>query len=249
MDAAVAEPPRIHPRAGPQARRKGAGRRGFRGQRHHRLGTHVGTHIDALAHVSQGVLYGSRDAADEQRGGRFMTGGVQDVAPIFCRGVLLDVPGALGMQACPPAFEITPAHLEAAVERQGTAVGEGEVVLVRSGWTQRWSDRDAYTGAESGSRAGQGDCPVAGRPWCACRWGRHHPLRAPSCRLRPLFPPRAPCSPGRHSPGRLRDQHHRDAGPRAVGGEVAYEFTFALSPLHLVGATGPPVRPLAIVAA
>ena len=67
-------------------------------------GGHVGTHIDALCHVShEGRLHGGLDAAEAQRGGRFSELGVETIAPMVCRGLLLDVPAALGVPACAPA--------------------------------------------------------------------------------------------------------------------------------------------------
>jgi hypothetical protein len=46
-------------------------------------GTHVGTHIDALAHVSHdGKLHGGADAAAAGRGGRFLDHGVDTKAPL-----------------------------------------------------------------------------------------------------------------------------------------------------------------------
>ena len=54
------------------------------------LGTHVGTHIDALAHVSQdGRLHGGLDAGAASSGGRFQELGVETITPIVRRGVLL----------------------------------------------------------------------------------------------------------------------------------------------------------------
>ena len=99
------------------------------------MGTHVGTHIDALSHVSQdGRLHDGSDAAEASRGGRFIQLGVHTIAPMVCRGVLLDVPAALGTpEGCPAGYEITPADLEAAEARQQTTVGAGDVVLVRRG--------------------------------------------------------------------------------------------------------------------
>jgi Putative cyclase len=64
-------------------------------------GTHVGTHIDALAHVSHdGKLHGGADAAEAGVGGRFLEHGVHTIAPMVRRAVLLDVPAALGIDAC-----------------------------------------------------------------------------------------------------------------------------------------------------
>ncbi|MDI5943234.1 cyclase family protein [Micromonospora sp. DH15] len=56
------------------------------------MGTHVGTHVDALAHVSHdGLLHGGADAAAAQSGGRFTELGVHTVAPMVRRGVLPSV--------------------------------------------------------------------------------------------------------------------------------------------------------------
>jgi kynurenine formamidase len=210
------------------------------------LGTHVGTHIDALAHVSQdGRLHGELDARAEQMGGRFLTGGVQDVAPMVCRGVLLDVPAALGIEGCPPAYEITVADLEQTVRAQRTPVAAGDVVLIRSGWGKRWDDRAAYVGAESGV-PGVG---AAGARWLAAAGVRaagadtiafeHLPAKAGHARLpahRILL-----VEHGINIIETLSLEEIAAAGIR--------EFVFILSPLHLIGATGSPVRPLAVVGA
>ena len=118
------------------------------------MGTHVGTHIDALAHVSHdGLLHGGSAADDAQRGGRFDTGGVDTVRPGLLRGVLLDVPAHLGLPACEPAFAITDEVLAATAESQGTRLQEGDAVLVRSGGAQRWADKAAYVQQALQSRA------------------------------------------------------------------------------------------------
>ncbi|MER6170392.1 cyclase family protein [Streptosporangium sp. NPDC001681] len=117
------------------------------------MGTHVGTHIDALAHVSHdGRLHGGADAAAACVGGRYPEHGIHTVAPMVCRGVLLDLPAALGVACCEPGYEITPADLDRAVREQGTEVEAGDVVLIRSGWGSRFSDPDrtVYIGSESG---------------------------------------------------------------------------------------------------
>ncbi|MGH3281233.1 MAG: cyclase family protein, partial [Trebonia sp.] len=130
-------------------------------------GTHVGTHIDSLAHVSfQGCLYGGVDAAAEQAGGRFMKHGVHTIEPMVCRGILLDVPAALGIGACEPAYEITVADLEATAAHHGISVGRGDVVLVRSGWGRRFDEgSDAYVGQGTGVPG----VSEAGATWLADR--------------------------------------------------------------------------------
>ena len=93
------------------------------------LGCHVGTHIDALAHVSQdGKLHGGIDADEAQRGGEFTESGIHTVDPIAGRGLLLDVPAALGPGACddagylPGGYEITVDDLKCTLDTQGTDI-------------------------------------------------------------------------------------------------------------------------------
>src|ERR1700677_1082054 len=69
-------------------------------------GGHVGTHIDALCHVSfQGRLYGGIDAARALSGGRFAALGVETIEPMVRRGIMLDIPAALGIDECRPGYE------------------------------------------------------------------------------------------------------------------------------------------------
>src|SRR5262245_6131875 len=77
------------------------------------LGGHTGTHIDALCHMAvNGRLHGGADAAESCAGGRFRVLGVETIGPILCRGVLLDVPGALGVPALEPGRPIRAGDLE-----------------------------------------------------------------------------------------------------------------------------------------
>jgi kynurenine formamidase len=209
-------------------------------------GGHVGTHIDALSHVSQdGRLHGGLDADEAQRGGRFAQHGVETIAPMICRGWLLDVPAALGIDACPPAYEITPEDLQLAAEAQDIDSRPGDVLLVRSGWGRRWDDVDAYVGHASGV-PGPGE---RGARWLAglrpCAVGadsiafEHLPAGAGHARLpahRVLL-----VEHGVHIIETLNLEPLAEAAVR--------EFAFVLVPLPLVGATGSPVRPLAVVPA
>src|SRR5580693_4633261 len=80
------------------------------------LGSHVGTHIDALCHFScGGKLYGGDEAAALQSySGGLRRHSIDTVAPILRRGVLLDVAASVGIDPLPSEFEIAPAHLDAA---------------------------------------------------------------------------------------------------------------------------------------
>ncbi|MFF0508742.1 cyclase family protein [Streptomyces fimicarius] len=210
------------------------------------MGTHVGTHIDAFAHVSHnGRLHGGADAQEANRGGVYPDHGAHTIAPMVRRGVLLDVPAALGTEVCEPGYEITVADLEAAEEIQGTPVRDGDVVLIRSGWGRRFDapERDAYIGHDSGV-PGVGE---AGARWLAARGV--HAAGADSIAFERLAP----------GAGHASLPAHRvllvEAGVyiietldlEEIADRRVHEFTFLLSPLPLFGATGSPVRPLAVV--
>ena len=208
-------------------------------------GTHVGTHIDALAHVSQdGRLHGDVDAFDVQQGGRFMEHGVHTIDPLFTAGVLLDIPAVLGHDACPPGYEITVADLEAAVATQGTDPGPGEVVLVRSGWGPRFDKgADAYLGHDAGV-PGVGE---AGARWLADTGARA--VGADTIAFERLAPGAGHGLLPAHRVLLVeRGVYIMEAlDLEEVARRRAHRFTFVAIPLRLVGATGSPIRPLAVV--
>lgn len=208
-------------------------------------GTHVGTHVDALGHVShEGKLYGGADAATEQVGGRFDTHGIDAFAPFVGRGVLLDVAGVKGWdQDSPPGYEITPDDVQEAVDVQGTPLRAGDVVLLRTGWARNWDDPELYRGQASG---------VPGPGEAAAGWlADHHPVAIGTDTIAfEHLPPGA---------GHARLPVHRvllvergiyiietlDLEELAAAG--IREFLLVVNPMNIPGATGAPVRPLAII--
>lgn len=205
-------------------------------------GGHVGTHIDALAHVSHdGKLFGGHDAAEASVGGRFSVHGIETVAPWVCRGVLLDVPRALGIDACDPAYEVTAADLEACE----VSLREGDVALIRTGWGRRWPDADAYVGRATG---------VPGPGEEAAKWLASRGIRAAGADS--IAFERLPAGAG-HAllPAHrvLLVEHGIHIMETLALEELAaadvHEFVFVLAPLKIVGGTGSPVRPLAVVGA
>lgn len=209
-------------------------------------GTHVGTHIDALAHVSHdGRLHGGADAEAAGRGGRYEQLGVHTITPMLRRGVLLDVPAHLGVQRCEGGYEITVGDLEGAIARQGVAVEPGDVVLVGSGWGQLFEEGGRYLGRDTGV-PGVGE---AGARWLAGH--RVHAVGADTIAFERLAPA------GGHS---LLPAHRvllvehgiyivEALDLEALAARRRHVFTFVLVPLNIHGATGSPVRPLAVVSA
>lgn len=208
------------------------------------MGTHVGTHIDAVAHVSQdGWLHGDVAAAEAQQGGRFERLGADAIAPIVGRAVLLDVPAVLGVEACAPAYEVTPDDLDTAVRLAAVDPAPGDVILVRTGWGRRWHDGSDYVGLESG---------VPGPGEAAARWlaeRRPRAVGADSIAFERLAPGAGHALLPVHRV--LLVEHGiniiETLDLEGLASDDVKVCAIVVAPLPLVGATGSPVRPLAIV--
>ncbi|AMM21938.1 cyclase [Frondihabitans sp. PAMC 28766] len=209
-------------------------------------GTHVGTHIDALAHVSHdGKLFGGLDAQEAGRGGKYVELGVHTIEPMVRRGILLDVARHLGVDVLEGGYEITAADLEATLSAEAVDLRPGDVVLIRSGWGRRFAEGAPYLGTTTGV-PGIGE---AGARWLTDR--RVHAVGADTIAFERLAPG------GGHS---LLPAHRVLLVEQGVyivealdleqlGEQRVHEFVFVLVPLNIYGATGSPVRPLAVVSA
>ena len=108
------------------------------------LGGHTGTHIDALCHFSKGLkLHGGIDVAQSYTGG-VEHGSVDTIQPILRRGVLLDVAGHEKTDILPADFAIGADSLQATAREQAVEIRKGDVVLVRTGWGRYWDNPKQY---------------------------------------------------------------------------------------------------------
>jgi kynurenine formamidase len=116
--------------------------------------TQCATQIDALAHVGyDGQLYNGHPLSSvSSRGAQHL--GIEAMrAGIHGRGVLADLPRYWGVDRLQPGQPITAADLTACLAAQGTTVGGGDVLLVRTGWVQVFlvdGDRERYLATEPG---------------------------------------------------------------------------------------------------
>lgn len=116
---------------------------------------HSGTHIDALCHVGcvhggQPYVHGDVPVRTIESPGGFGLLGAEHFPPIILRGVLLDVPAALGVECVPDLYEISAQDLQRCEERQNIAVTQGSAVLVRTGFERYWSDPAHYISQGAG---------------------------------------------------------------------------------------------------
>jgi kynurenine formamidase len=195
------------------------------------MGSHLGTHIDALCHFScGGKLHGGGEAeAVQSYGGGLQKFAVDTIAPILRRGVLIDVAGDAPVAA---DFEITPAHLE------GVDVRAGDIVLLRTGWGSYYDDARRFVNDTR--------CPGPGLS--AARW-----LSA-----RGIFAAGSDTVPFERSPDPAMPVHVHllvESGIHIIeclnleelARDGVREFLFVGAPMKIRGATGAPIRPLAIV--
>jgi kynurenine formamidase len=209
------------------------------------LGGHTGTHVDALCHVShEGKLHGGIDALEAQRGGRFQAHGVEKIPITLCRGVMLDVAALHGVSVLAPGTAITAADLDAAATRQRVEVRQGDAVLLRSGWPAHWGDPERFLGHRDG---------VPGPDESAAQWLIDHGVRLtgaetiayewiPAGRGHALLPVHRMLLV-EHGVHIVEAMNLSELHAAAVS-----EFLFVLAPIKVVGATGVPVRPIAVVA-
>lgn len=207
-------------------------------------GGHTGTHVDALAHVSHnGHLHGGVSAEEAQRGGAFSKHGVETIEPMVCRGILLDIAALHGAESLPGGYGITENDLAAATERSGVWPREGDVVLISSGWGMYFDDPEAFVGHESG---------VPGPTESAARWLADRGVRATGAETI-AYEQIKPGAGHRLLPvHRLLLFEHgihiiEVMKLNTLAAEGVEEFLFIMAPLNIVGGTGSPVRPLAVI--
>jgi kynurenine formamidase len=192
------------------------------------LGTHVGTHIDALCHFScNGFVYGQEPFEQSYERGveRFSA---DTIAPIVRRGVLLDF-GDLGEDD-----EITRADLDRV--SAGVEIGAGDVVLLRTGWARRFENAAEYVNGVKGPGPG-----LDGARWLSARG--IYAAGSDTIAFEKVPASDMPVhvhllvESGIHIIEVLNLEELARDGVR--------EFAFIAAPLKIRGATGAPMRPLA----
>lgn len=113
--------------------------------------THTGTHLDALNHFGLGGAVWNNARADRDLGSRhWLKNGADQHPPVIARGILLDVAAAAGVDHLPDSHRITADELRAVMDRQGSQVRVGDVVLIRTGRMRLWHDGSRYLHNEPG---------------------------------------------------------------------------------------------------
>jgi kynurenine formamidase len=202
---------------------------------------HAGTHVDALCHQAEDMrMFGgvAVTAANQDPGGvRVLS--AEALPPIVRRGVLIDLVEARG-DRLPPRYLVERDELEAAAQSQGVAVRPGDVLLIHTGWGAAWEDPDYISGGGMARTSGE--------------WAAEHGVYAVGAdNMSWDLPGYVDQVLGHSLP------NHTLLLARAgilifenllledLAASGAREFLFVSLPLKLVGATGSPTRPVAII--
>jgi kynurenine formamidase len=203
---------------------------------------HSGTHIDALSHQAWDLqLHGGVRVEEVERADGFRALGAETIRPLLGRGVLLDVARTKGVGALPPNSSITADDLQACAAAQRVDIRSGDVLLVRTGYAPHWHDEATYLSAAGIAKSGS--------IWAANRqvvavgadnmaWDNMQE-RDPDTKMTLFGHAHLLVRHGIHIMENLNLEELSAAG--------VHEFCFVGVPLKLRGATGSPIRPLALV--
>jgi kynurenine formamidase len=196
------------------------------------LGTHVGTHIDALCHFScGGRMYGDADATAQSYTGGLAKHPIDAVPPILRRGVLLDVAGP---EPLPDDHTITPAELAAA---QRAEIRPGDVVLIRTGWARYFADPKKFISEVRGPGPA-----IDGARWLSAKGV--FAAGSDTVAFERVPDPSMPVHVHLLVESGIHIVECLNLDEMAAAGVT--EFLFVALPLKIRGATGSPVRPVAI---
>jgi kynurenine formamidase len=203
------------------------------------MGSHNGTHMDGLGHIGCcGMVYGGvhGDTISTRRGG-FDEIGIETVEPVFCRGVLLDVPLLHDGESLPPAYDISRDELVETARREGVEIRAGDAVLIRSGWERYWTDNRKYVGLQDGSPGPSEDAAI---------WLGEHDIRVTGSDTFAYDrrPSNMPC----HIEFMVKRKINIMENMRLdeLSARKTYEFMFCALPLRIKGGTGSPIRAIAL---
>jgi kynurenine formamidase len=201
----------------------------------------VGTQFDMFSHQGiDGLLYNCIKSDDIATRNGFTKLGVEKIGTLFTRGVLIDVAALKGVDVLPSGYEITPADLQAALDRQGLKIERGDAVLVNSGYGKLWGVDNARYNR---------DTPGIGAP--AAEWLAKHDVMlfgADTFGVEVAPNPDKNISLPVHQIALvingifLLENMKLDE----LAAKKVYEFAFVVQPLKIKGGTGSTVAPVAI---
>ncbi|WP_413299846.1 cyclase family protein [Bacillus sp. 1P10SD] len=204
-------------------------------------GTHTGTHMDAIGHIAcNGYIYDHILADENQEKGTGLKAHSIDLAtPVFRRGVMLDVAAYKGLPHLESGYGIGAKDLEGTIKKQGVTIEKGDAVLIRTGWAKFYNEPRKYVSVVEG---------VPGVNMEGARWLVEQGMRLAggdtvAYEVQPAHTLPVHCLLLVENGIHIIELLNLDS----LANDKVYEFLFVCLPLRIVGGTGSPIRPVAIV--
>jgi kynurenine formamidase len=223
----------------------------------------MGTQFDAFGHQGQAVRMADGSLKSVYYNGfteQELTGtrqgvdglealGVEHVKPIITRGILIDVAGLKGVPVLDSRYEVTLADVRAALEKAGiseSSIEPGDAILFNYGWAVNWNNPQKYNDSRFfvGENQGSPGIGLEVARWLVSK--RVSMTGADSCCVQA----QPPVMPG------PRTVHHEllnngvlmleNMDLRELARDRVYEFLYLNLTERIRGATGSPVRPIAV---
>jgi kynurenine formamidase len=203
------------------------------------------SHIDALCHVAyEGSIYGGKPSQSVTPDGGH-AGTIELLKDgLVGRGVLLDVPRLRQLSWLEPGDNVFQEDLEEAEKAQGTAVGAGDILLVRTGHARRLAELGPWDTDETRAGLHPTAARFLGERGVAALGSDGNNDTAPSTTEGVAFPIHvlALNAMGVH----LLDYLQFEDLAERCEAEGRWEFLFVGAPLRIDGGTGSPLNPIAI---
>jgi kynurenine formamidase len=202
---------------------------------------HSGTHLDALSHASvRGKLFRGLAAKDAESHEGMRKLGVETVEVLVRRFLFFDVATQTGGPPLPPGHPITGRDLATIGAKSGLQPQPGDIALIRTGWGTLWDDAARYEG-EAGGIAG---IDLSGAEWLA----DHGVIAIGADNMTVEVEPRDPKDLPVHAFCLVERGIYLIENLQLEGLARANvrEGLIVCAPLRIDGATGAPLRPVAI---
>ena len=201
--------------------------------------THCGTHIDTFNHFGYNGKIFNDFSAEKHLGSRAWNRcGAEKHPPIFARGVLLDVAALHGVPTLAPSHAIGEDDLKACLKRQDLKLAAGDVVMIHTGQMKLWPDISFVARTPGLNRQGAEFLAKNG----AIMIGADNLTleQTPSAEPVNFFPVHTYLLAEAGVP--ILEMAYLDE----LAEERIYEFAFFGACIKLRGATGAPMRPVAM---
>lgn len=202
---------------------------------------HTGTHLDALSHASvRGKLHRGLSTKDAESHEGMRALGVETVDALVRRFLFFDVATQTGGPPLPPGHPITGRDLATIAAKAGLQPEPGDVALIRTGWGGLWDRSQRYEGGDGG---------IAGIDLSGAEWLADHRVAAIGAdNMTVEVEPRDPKDLPVHAFCLVERGIYliENLQLEGLAGANVREGLIVCAPLKIVGATGAPLRPIAI---